>query len=361
MMRRLLVTIAAAVCTAAVASTVGSEPNVEQRLETIDWSIQRSGSETDGSKVQLTVESRWNFNSRSMWSNDRAIGELRGLTAAQLRGPSGPVHFTLGGDAGRLDCSGNAGRLTGSGSCNFTPDQGFASYLQARGMGTPTRHQAFSLTMSGVGRDLVDALDKSGFQRPNVGQLTAMGIHGANAEFVRALSGLGYRLSADDVVAFKIHGVDPAYIRELAPIAPKLRHIAASDLVSLKIHGVEPQFVRAMASVGPQFADVTADDLVAMAIHGVRPELAANYARFEGGQLRSDDLVSMAIHGVTADYIEQIAALGYRNLSADDLVNMSIHGVTPDFVRSLNKAGLRPVSADQLVRLRLSGFDPDAN
>jgi hypothetical protein len=300
----------------------------DQRESSIEWTI--AGERGQSDKVQLTIESRWGPNSNSVWSNDRSLSELAGLGPTQLSGARGPVRFALVKEAGRLDCAGTAGSLRGGGSCSFTPDAGFASYLQARGMGVPTRHQAFSLTMSGVGRDLVDALDKGGFERPRVEQLTAMGIHGATADYVRALSGLGYRLSADDVVAFKIHGVDPDYIRALAPIAPKLRHISASDLVSLKIHGVEPQFVRAMAAMGPQFQEVTADDLV-----------------------------NMAIHGVTADYVEQIAALGYRNLSADDFVNMAIHGVTPDYVRSLRRSGMAPASAQQLVKLRLSGFDPE--
>jgi hypothetical protein len=329
----------------------------DQRESSIEWTI--AGERGQSDKVQLTIESRWGPNSNSVWSNDRSLTELAGLSPAQLAGGKGPVRFALVREAGRLDCGGTAGSFRGGGSCSFAPDTGFGAYLQARGIGLPTRHQAFSLTMSGVGRDLVDALDKGGFERPRVEQLTAMGIHGATADYVRALSGLGYRLSADDVVAFKIHGVDPDYIRALAPIAPKLRHISASDLVSLKIHGVEPQFVRAMAAMGPQFQEVTADDLVNMAIHGVKPELAASFVRLEGGQLRSDDVVNMAIHGVTADYVEQIAALGYRNLSADDFVNMAIHGVTPDYVRSLRRSGMAPVSAQQLVRLRLSGFDPE--
>lgn len=356
--RRLIIATAAAACTSAIspALSVASSPGpAVQQSERIDWSIERG----DGGKVQLTIDSRWDANNNSMWSNDRPISDLSGLNGAQLAGPMGPVRFALIREAGRLDCGGNAGNGRGSGRCSFTPDSGFGTYLQAHGIGAPTRHQAFSLTMSGVGRDLIDALDKGGFERPTVDQLTAMGIHGATADYVRTLSGLGYRLSASDVVAFKIHGVEPDYIRALAPIAPKLRHISPSDLVSLKIHGVEPGFVRAMASMGPEFQDVTADDLVSMSIHGVKPELASAFVRLEGGQLRSDDLVSMAIHGVTADYIERLASAGYRNLSADDLVTMAIHGVTPGYVLSLRRSGMAQLSANQLVRLRLSGFDPD--
>ena len=348
--------VAALALAASVAAGFASTAAAEQ-AESIGWSVETN---RDPGKVDLTIDGRWDGNSRSTWTNDRPLSALPGLSAAQLAGPRGPVRFALVSEAGRFDCGGTAGYSRGSGSCRFTADPTFASYLQSRGMGTPTRHQAFSLALSGVGRGLVDALAKSGFERPDAEQLTAMGIHGVTADYIRALSGLGYRLSAKDVVAFKIHGVEPGYIRELAAIGPALNHIRSADLVSLRIHGVKPEFVRAMAAIEPEFRNVTAEDLVEMSIHGVEPELARTFVRLERGRLSSDDLVNMAIHGVTADYIEQLAALGYRDLDAQNLVNMAIHGVTPDYVRSLQHAGMARLSADQLVRLRLSGFDPDS-
>jgi hypothetical protein len=352
--------IAGAFAVLAPAVTASAPASVaSERPDSIGWSIDRNGPGKDGSQVQLTIDSRWGANNRSTWSNSRSLVELQGLGQAQLMGPGQPVRFALVKEAGRLDCSGTAGSGRGSGACTFTPDVGFSSFLEARGIGRPSNRQAYSLTMSGVGRDLVDALDKNGFTRPNIDQLTAMGIHGATAAYVRELGGLGYRLSADDVVAFKIHGVEPSYIREMAAIGPALRQIAPSDLVALRIHGVKPQFVREMAALGPEFRNVTADALVSMAIHGVKPEMARTYVELEGGRLRADDVVSMAIHGVTADYIRQLAALGYRNLSAENLVSMAIHGVSPGFVSSLHRAGMTRLSADQLVRLRISGFDPN--
>lgn len=335
-------------------------PAGAQSTDSIDWSIERAGSRTTGGKIVLTIRSRWSANNHSSWSDDRLIDELSGLTRTQLAGPRGPVRFALIREAGRLDCGGIAGGSSGSGACSFSANPAFASFLQSRGFGIATRQQAFSLAMSGVGRELVEALSRSGFERPDIEQLTAMGIHGVSPDYIRTLASLDYRLAAEDVVAFKIHGVEPDYIRQLAAIGPALNHIRAKDLVSLRIHGVRPEFVRAMAAIDPEFRNVTADDLVSMSIHGVRPELARSFVRLESGRLKSDDLVAMAIHGVTADYIEQLAALGYRNLSADNLVSMAIHGVTPGYVRSLQRAGMAPPSADQMVRLRISGFDPDS-
>jgi hypothetical protein len=331
-----------------------------QQASSIGWSIEAAGPAKDGSEVQLTIDSRWNSQSRSTWSNRYAVADLRGLARAQVLGGPTPARFILTREAGKLDCSGSVGRGRGSGACNFAPDVGFATFLDARRIGRPDVRQSFSLTMSGVGRNLVDALDKGGFERPNIEQLTAMGIHGASAAYVRELAGSGYHLSADDLISFKIHGVKPEYVRELATIGPRLQHIAPSEVLSLKIHGVKAGYVRELAAIGPEFRSLTADDLVSFAIHGVSPALVQAYVRTERRPLQPEAVVSMAIHGVTADYIEQLAALGYSGLSAEDLVTMRIHGVTPEFVRSLRRAGMTRLSADQLVRLRLSGFDPRA-
>ena len=207
----------------------------------IEWTIERDGSSADASRVQLTIETRWAPNSRSTWSNDRPISDLQGLAPAQVTGARGPVRFALVREAGRLDCGGTAGDFRGSGTCSFSPDAGFAAYLQGKGIGTPDPEDSYSLMMSGVGRPLVEALDSIGYVRPNVDQLVAMGIHGVSDDYVRGLAGSGYRLkSADDLVAFKIHGVSLDYVRELAAIGPQLSHLDADDLVSMRIHGVSP-------------------------------------------------------------------------------------------------------------------------
>src|SRR6476659_7145367 len=120
--RRALVMAGAAAALAPAVSLAAGQP-----AETIDWSIQRGGSTADGSKVQLTVESRWGVRNHSSWSNDRPISDLQGLSAAQLLGSPGPARFTFVREAGRLDCSGVAGNRSGSGGCTLSPDASFAA------------------------------------------------------------------------------------------------------------------------------------------------------------------------------------------------------------------------------------------
>jgi hypothetical protein len=319
----LRISAAAFLILAASAPLLGSSA----RAADIDWSIQRSGTRPQTGKVQLRIESRWNGNDRSSWSSDYSLADLQGLSFAQLMGQPAPVRFALAREAGRLDCSGVAGNSAGGGSCSFAGNPAFASYLAARGIGRPDERHAFALTMSGVGRPLIDALTSLGYPRPTVDQLVAMGIHGVTPDYVRALATTGYRLkSADELVKFRIHGVSVDYIRAIAAAGPQLRNLPADSLVSFRIHGVTPELVRTYASLGHP--------------------------------LDKDAIVSMRIHGVTPQYIRDMAALGYGRLTADQLVSMRIHGVTADYVRALHSQGLRPSSADQIVRLRISGYRP---
>src|SRR5690348_12898139 len=94
---KLVIAGAIAACAPAVTA---SAAQADSALGNIQWSIQRDGSHFDGRTVQLTIESRWGSD-HSIWSNDRAIADLQGLSAAQLTGPRSPVRFVLVRDAGR--------------------------------------------------------------------------------------------------------------------------------------------------------------------------------------------------------------------------------------------------------------------
>src|SRR4051794_18936240 len=142
-MRMIAIGLAAmsfAACGSAAAPSSEANPD-------IDWTIQRHGTQADGEIVQFNVESHWGPNSTSMWGSDTRTSELQGLSPTQVTGATGPVRFAIVREAGRLDCSGLAGRLIGNGSCAFTADAGFVDFLATHGMGRPTPHHAYTLTM----------------------------------------------------------------------------------------------------------------------------------------------------------------------------------------------------------------------
>ena len=130
-------------------------------------------------------------------------------------------------------------------------------------------------------------------------------------------------LDVDELIEMKMHGIDAAYLAEMASIAPKLR-LSADQLVQTKVHGLSPARLREFAALGYGGSDI-------------------------------DDLVAMQIHGVTPTFVRDMANAGYRGLSTDDLVAMRIHGVSPDRARrAIKTLGRRP-SADELVKMTIHG------
>src|SRR4030095_844124 len=120
------------------------------------------------------------------------------------------VRFDIRREAGTFACEGWFRQGSGSGHFTFVPDQGFASELSRRVVGSPASRQLFSLALADVGVALLDELSSQGYERPNVEQLVRMGDHGVRMEYVRGMGAAGYRLrTIEALVKMRDHGVGP--------------------------------------------------------------------------------------------------------------------------------------------------------
>ena len=255
------------------------------------WSI----APTDAvGKVQLRMDYR-SANGNDTWSEseDVPISELRGLSMADVRS-SGRKTFSINQDAGQFIAEGVFSAGQGGGTWTFVPNASFAAELRRRGIGSPTTQQQFQLAMGRFKFTTLDALLRSGFQRPTTGDLVSMVEHGVSEQFVAAMKGLSF---------------DP-------------RTVAA--LITLRDHGVTPQFLKRLANAG--------------------------YANLNAAQAQQ-----MVDHGVTGDYVDGLRRLGYRP-SVDDLVRLVDHGVTIAFLQRMRSHGYTHLSVDELIRLRDHGF-----
>ena len=133
--------------------------------------------------------------------------------------------------------------------------------------------------------------------------------------------------------------------------------VASAGASAAQIHGVTPQFAAAMRAASAKLARVGTGELVSFKVHGVSPAYVRDLEASGLRGLSASQLTTAAIHGVNGRYIRSLAAVGYPRLSFNDAINMRIHGVTPEFVRSLQRRGIRNPSAREVVRLRLSGVD----
>src|SRR5438445_3290440 len=148
------------------------------------------------------------------WSTGFLPSQLAGLDVAGFRGSGArPLRFALVREAGRLDCAGNGGGSYASGNCSFTPDAAFTQMLVSRGIGQPTREQAFGLMAVNVHRDVVDAIAAAHYPTPSIDNLTALSALGVSGRYVSDLARAGYRpRTIDSLSQFKALNITPEWI-----------------------------------------------------------------------------------------------------------------------------------------------------
>jgi hypothetical protein len=279
---------------------------------------------TDGTRFHLDI-SRGNT---MHWGQSMDPASFTGLSASILSTKAEtPVKFELIRDAGTIHFTGTFSDGDGVGRFTFEPSRGYASALKQLGVSgeIDDEDDLFGLAMSDVSIAFIREMQSLGY-RETLDQYRAFRIHGVNPQFVRDLRGLGYdSLSADDLVAFRIHGVSPQFIREMKDLGYS---VSADQLVAFRIHGASPEFVRGMKDLGVRGLD-------------------------------ADEIVALRIHGATVDYVRELADLGYKNLSSEELVSMRIHGVSTRFIRDLKDAGYSGIPVEKLVDMRIHGISAD--
>lgn len=325
-------------------------------------SAERSFLSDDG-RVSFTIEpssregmvqfqlSRREGNSHWVHGRTIEVSTLQGLGTAD-----GPARFRLVRDAGTIDCDGvmRAGRAIGE--CTFTADPGFAALLAERGIGAPTRDQAFSMAMSDVGRAYLDELARQRYETPTAADLARAGDHGVRLDYLVAMGGHGYRVGRlASLIRMRDHGVTPDYVAELARLG--VRDVPADDIVRLRDHGVRAEFVAELRALG--YRDLPIEQLIRLRDHGVTAAFVRGLADQGLRGLSPEELTQMRSHGVSPELVGALRATRVADLDTRGIVRIRDHGVNPAYVTALRELGYSGISAEQLVRLRSHGVSTD--
>jgi beta-lactamase regulating signal transducer with metallopeptidase domain len=196
----------------------------------------------------------------------------------------------------------------------------------------------------------IDEMKAAGLGDISVDELVALKIQGVTPGYVREMKELGIRPDPDTLVGMRVQGVTPEYIRELRAAGVTVDN---EEIIGLKVQGVDANYVRGMQQEGIK-AD--ADGLVGMKVQGVTPEYVRGLKE-QGVQADADDIVGMKVQGVTPEYVREVRALGL-NPTADELVGMRVQGVTPEYIKMLQSSGLK-FDVDELIGAKVQGITPE--
>jgi beta-lactamase regulating signal transducer with metallopeptidase domain/predicted flap endonuclease-1-like 5' DNA nuclease len=219
--------------------------------------------------------------------------------------------------------------------------------MKAAGLDNLTVDQLVAMKIQGVTPEYVRGLHEQGLH-PDADELVSMRIQGVSPEYIHDLHALGFTPEAEQIVAMKIQGVDAAYVRGLkdAGLQPNI-----DQLIAMKIQGVTPDYVRSLHEQGLQ---PDADNLVAMRIQGVTADYVRDI-RALGLKPSVDQFVATRIQGVTAQYIKALQAAGFK-FDVDDIISAKVQGITPEFIEMARKHGFQNLTLDKLIQLKRLGI-----
>ena len=291
--------------------------DVESQARSGDWTISKSD---EPGKVEFSLIEH-HRGGMSNHQSDWSVSAFQGLDISKPGRQD--VHFTIGRDAGKIECEGFLKDGEGAGIFHFQPDPNYPREMQSLGFPIDDEKQ-FGMAVQDVSLAFAKEMKNE------------------------HLSGL----DADKLIALRIFHVDSQFINELR--AEGLKSSDSDKLVAFRIHGVTPQMVRSLHQAGYSPDD---DTLIAMRIHGATPEWMELLKKQGYDHIDLEKLIAFRIHGVSPEFIEKVQGLGYSHPDPDQLIAMRIHNVTPEYISDMRARGIKDLSIDQLVSMRIHGID----
>jgi beta-lactamase regulating signal transducer with metallopeptidase domain len=227
--------------------------------------------------------------------------------------------------------------------------QSYIDGMKSAGLSDLSADDLIALKVQGVTPEYVRAIHDLGFQ-PDADGLVGLKVQGVTPEYIKELRALGFKPDVDEIIGMKVQGVTADYVQGLKAVGIQAN---SDEIVGLKVQGVTPEYVRELQAAGLK---VDADEVVGLKVQGVTAAYVKGL-RDQGLNPSTDDVIGMRVQGVTAEYIRDIRALGL-NPSADEIVGMKVQGVTPDFVKALQSAGFKP-DIDDVIGAKVQGISPE--
>ena len=227
--------------------------------------------------------------------------------------------------------------------------QSYIDGMKAAGLDDLSADDLIALKIQGVTPEYVRAMHDLGLH-PDTDSLVGMKVQGVTPDYIKELRSLGFKPDVDEIIGMKVQGVTADYVQGLKAVGIQAE---ADEIVGMKVQGVTPEYVRDLQAIGLK---VSADDVVGLKVQGVTAAYVKGL-RDQGLNPNTDDVIGMKVQGVTPDYIQSIRALGL-NPNADEIVGMKVQGVTADYIKALQSAGFK-LSIDEVIEAKVQGVTPE--
>ena len=197
----------------------------------------------------------------------------------------------------------------------------------------------------------LEAMEAAGFKNLTADELIAMKIQGVTPAYVKEIHALGIKPTVDEFIGMRVQGITPEYIRDMRSIAPSL---GVDDLVGMKVQGITPQYASEVRGLG---LESDPESLIGMKVQGITPEYVKGLQAL-GFKPDTEELIGMKVQGITPEYVKGMQSLGLKP-DVDNLIGMKVQGITPEYVKGMQDAGLKNLDVDELIGAKVQGITPE--
>jgi beta-lactamase regulating signal transducer with metallopeptidase domain len=230
-----------------------------------------------------------------------------------------------------------------------TPKTSYIDAMKAAGFDNLTADQLIALKVQGVSPEYVKSLHDLGL-KPDVDELIGLKVQGVTPEYIRGMHDAGVSIDTDKLIGMKVQGITPDYVREMRQFGVDPN---ADELIGLKVQGVTTEYIKQMRAAG---VNVTPDTVIGMKVQGISPEYVEQMRQL-GIDPKGDELIGMKVQGITPEYIKEMRAAGLE-VNADSAIGMRVQGVTPAYVKEMHDLGFK-TDTDGLIGMRVQGVTPE--
>jgi hypothetical protein len=149
-------------------------------------------------------------------------------------------------------------------------------------------------------------------------------------------------------LALAVSSIRLARLEVGAAVGHRTKEAAAENSGPGEQHG---SYIEGLQTAG--LKDLTVDEIIALKIHGVTPDYIRGL-RAAGIEASSPELVSLKIHEITPEYVRSLAAAGLTNLRVNEYLAAKIQGITPEFIQGIRSHGFKDLTLRQLIALKMA-------
>ncbi|HEV7358802.1 MAG TPA: M56 family metallopeptidase [Steroidobacteraceae bacterium] len=138
-----------------------------------------------------------------------------------------------------------------------------------------------------------------------------------------------------------------------APSTPKAPATVKAPSAPTADSGEGGSYIGGLQSAG--LKDLTVEEIIALKIHGVTPGYIREM-RAAGLEASPRELVALKVQDVTPEFVNGLAAAGLTNLHIHDYLSAKVQGITPEFAQKIRSHGFKDLTIHQLISLKVAGI-----